>query len=158
MKKILSIIVLSTMLFVSETGFTTRTPSSIAGIEVAVIINKDNPVTALSASEAKLYFLRKVKKRWTETNKNIRPVDRKSKCAEQEVFYSKVLSMGADDVDKYFITRHYQNAEKPQDKFASDKEIIDFVGEETGAIGYVNVASLTPEAKNKVKVVLTVSN
>ena len=155
MKKILSIVALSTVLFTSETGYTTKV-NSIAGSEVVVIVNKENPISSLSASEAKLYFLRKIKKRWAETNKNIRPVDRKSKCSEQTTFYSKVLGMAATDVETYFVTRQYQNAEKPQDKFSNDKEIIDFVGEEIGAIGYVNAASLTPEAKSKVRVVLTI--
>lgn len=158
MKKILSIIIIGTTLLLSFTAFTTKTAFSVEGTEIAVIINKDNPIASLSASEAKLYFLRKIKKRWTEINKNIRPVDRKNKCAEQEAFYSKILGMNASEVETYFVTRQYQNAEKPQDKFASDKEIIDFVGEEAGAIGYINVASLTAEAKNKVKVVLTISN
>ncbi|MBI4947928.1 MAG: hypothetical protein HY840_16175 [Bacteroidetes bacterium] len=157
MKKILSTIVISAMLLVASSSFTTSS-SSLGGTEIAVIVHKDNPIASLSASEAKLSYLRKIKKRWEGINKNIRPADRKTKCAEQEVFYSKVLGMTADDVEKYFIARQYQNAEKPQDKFASDKDIIDFVGDEGGAIGYVNSASLTAEAKAKVKVVLTISN
>lgn len=156
MKKVLSSIAICTLLFVASSSFTTS--SSSAGTEIAVIVNKDNPIASLSAGEAKLYYLRKIKKRWEGINKNIRPADRKTKCAEQEVFYSKVLGMVADDVEKYFIARQYQNAEKPQDKFASDKDIIDFVSDEGGAIGYVNTGSLTAEAKTKVKVVLTMSN
>ena len=157
MKKILSVIAISIVLLMVSNSFTTIS-SSMAGTEIAVIINNGNPISTLSAGEAKLYFLRKIKKRWPEINKNIRPVDRKNKCAEQELFYAKVLGMKADDVEKYFIDRQYQNAEKPQDKFSNDKEIIDFVGTEAGAIGYVNASSLTAAAKEKIKVVLTVSN
>lgn len=39
----------------------------------------------------------------------------------------------------------------------SEKEIIDYVGDEPGAIGYVRVAALTPKALEKVKVVYTVN-
>lgn len=128
------------------------------GVPVAIIVNAENPVNTLTAGEVKLYWLRKIKSRWPVINKNIKPVDRKSKCSEQETFYWKVLSMTTDDVETYFITRQYQNAQKPQEKFNSDKEIIEFVSEEPGAIGFINAASFSGEAKSKVKVVLTVNN
>lgn len=123
---------------------------------IVVIVNPANPITALSAGETKLYWLRKIKKRWPTLNKNIKPADRKSKCTEQDIFYSKVLAMTANDVETYFTQKQYENAEKPQDKFTSDAEIINFVANEMGAIGFVNAASLTGEAKSKVKEVLTV--
>lgn len=126
------------------------------GTEISVIVNKDNPVATLSAGEAKLYWLRKIKKRWPEINKNIKPVDRKAKSPEQETFYSKVLNMSATDVEAYFTQKQYESAEKPQDKFTSDEAIINFVAEEQGAIGFVNSSSLSGDSKNKVKVVLTI--
>lgn len=134
----------------------TLTAFAPAGAEIAIIINKENPVEKLTAGEAKLYWLRKIKKRWPELNKNIKPVDRKTKNAEQDAFYSKVLGMSAADVETYFNAKQYESGEKPQDKFASDAEIINFIGEEAGAIGFVNAASLTAEAKAKVKVVLVI--
>jgi len=122
--------------------------------EFAVIVNAENPVKTLTASEVKLYFLRKLKKRWTEINKNIRPVDRKTACAERDAFYSKVLSMTAVDVEKYFTNKQLQNAERPPDKFSSDAEVINFVSTELGAIGYVNLKSLSTDDKSKVHIVL----
>lgn len=124
--------------------------------EIAIIVNKENTVEKLSVGEVKLYWLRKIKKRWPDLNKNIKPVDRKTSNPEQDAFYGKVLGMSAADVDGYFSQRQYEGAEKPQDKFANDAAIIDFVAEEAGAIGFVNSASLTPEAKAKVKVVLVI--
>ena len=147
---------MKTTLLLAVLFFVTLTAFAPVGTEVAIIINKENPVEKLTAGEVKLYWLRKIKKRWPELNKNIKPVDRKTKNAEQDAFYSKVLGMSAADVETYFNAKQYESGEKPQDKFASDADIIDFVGEEAGAIGFVNVASLTPEAKAKVKVVLVV--
>ncbi|HTH54775.1 MAG TPA: hypothetical protein VL728_01935 [Cyclobacteriaceae bacterium] len=131
----------------------TQTAFVPAPNDIVVIINKDNPASTLSLSEIKLFYLRKLKKRWPEINKNIRPVDRKSKCPEQDTFYSKVLGMSAVDVEQYFTNKQLQSAERPPDKFATDAEVINFVAEEAGAIGYVNSKSLTSEAKEKVKVV-----
>lgn len=129
---------------------------SPATSEIAIIVNKENPVGQLSAGEAKLYWLRKIKKRWPVVNKNIKPVDRKTSNADQDTFYSKVLGMSATDVETYFNEKQYESGEKPQDKFNSDEAIIDFVSQEVGAIGFVNVASLTAEAKARVKIVLII--
>jgi ABC-type phosphate transport system substrate-binding protein len=125
-----------------------------APAEFAVIINGGNPVSSLTASEVKLYYLRKLKKRWPGINKNIRPVDRKTPAPEQEAFYSRVLDMSAVDVEKYFTNKQLQSAERPPDRFSVDADIISFVATEPGAIGYVNLKSLTPDAREKVKIVL----
>ncbi|MCW5909483.1 MAG: hypothetical protein KIT62_00325 [Cyclobacteriaceae bacterium] len=138
------------LLVVVLTAFAPPTP------EIAVIVNKENTASKLTAGEVKLYWLRKIKKRWPDINKNIKPVDRKASCSEQEAFYAKVLGMSASDVETYFTQKQYESAEKPQDKFASDAAIIDFVAEEPGAIGFVNISSLSAEAKARVKVVLTI--
>lgn len=146
MKKLLIII---PVLFIALTAFAPPT-------ELAIIVNKENSVEKLTIGEVKLYWLRKIKKRWPDLNKNIKPVDRKGGNPEQDTFYSKVLGMSAADVETYFSQRQYEAAEKPQDKFSSDSAIIDFVAEEAGAIGFVNSASLTAEAKSKVKIVLLI--
>jgi ABC-type phosphate transport system substrate-binding protein len=147
MKKIF---ILIPMIFVALTAFMP------APTEIAVIVNKENTVDKLTSGEVKLYWLRKIKKRWPDLNKNIKPADRKTKNADQDAFYSKILGMSASDVETYFNQKQYESGEKPQDKFASDAAMIDFVGEEAGAIGFVNTASLTAEARSKVKVVLVV--
>jgi ABC-type phosphate transport system substrate-binding protein len=134
-----------------NSAYTTKNTAA----EIIVIVNKENPVESLTASEAKLYYLRKLKKRWPVINKNILPADRKKKCPEQDYFYSKVLGMSATDVEQYFVNRQLQNAERPQDKFLTEAEIINFVASEPGAIGYVSANALTPELKSRVKVVLT---
>jgi hypothetical protein len=122
--------------------------------DMAVIINKENTLTTLSAGEAKLYYLRKLKSRWPGINKGIRPADRKAKCAEREAFYSTILKMTDAEVNAYFAERQFQNAERLPDKFNSDAEIIDFVEQEAGSIGYVNAKSLTADVRARVKVVL----
>jgi hypothetical protein len=81
-------------------------------------------------------------------------VDRKSACEEQGAFYKKVLAMAGNEVENYFAQKQYENSEKPQDKFASDAQIIDFVSEEQGAIGYV---SSSADGLSKVKVVCSIN-
>ncbi len=143
-------LLLAVVFIITMTSFAPVAP------ELAIIVNKENPVEKLTTGEVKLYWLRKIKKRWPELNKNIKPVDRKTKNADQDAFYAKVLGMSASDVETYFNAKQYESGEKPQDKFASDADIIDFIAEEAGAIGFVNTASLTPEIKARVKVVLII--
>lgn len=146
------------ILLVLLSSFSTRENATTGtNAEIIIIANPGNPITTLSAAQVKEFYLREKTRRWPAINKNIRPTDRKTHCEEQEVFYKKVLGMLADDVERYFISRQYQNAEKSQDKFATDKEIIEFVGTEVGAIGFVNAASLNTEAKGKIKVLLRVN-
>jgi len=128
------------------------------GSDLAIIVNKENTVSTLSESEVKLYWMRKIKKRWPDINKNIRPADFKSKNAAQTTFYSKVLGLSAADVETYFTQKQYDSAEKPQDKLSSEAEMINFVADEIGAIGFVNAASLSDADKARVKVVCLVSN
>jgi ABC-type phosphate transport system substrate-binding protein len=122
---------------------------------IVVIVSKENPIGNLSAGEVKMYYLRKIKKRWPELNKNIRPVDRKSKCAEQDTFFTEVLGMTATEVEQYFVNKQLQNAERPQDKFATEADVINFVAEEPGAIGYIKASSVSAEVKAKVKIIFT---
>src|ERR1700749_3204207 len=99
MKKIF---ILIPFLFVALTAFA---PAA----EIAIIVNKENTIDKLTVGEAKLYWLRKIKKRCPDINKNIKPVDRKSGNAEQDAFYAKVLGMSAADVESYFSQRQYRS-------------------------------------------------
>lgn len=128
------------------------------GADIAIIVNKENTITTLSESEVKLYWMRKIKKRWPDINKNIRPADYKSKTSAQTTFYSKVLGLTAADVETYFTQKQYESAERPQDKLSSDSEMINFVADEIGAIGFVNMSSLSDADKARVKVVCVVNN
>lgn len=151
MKKIfiLSILYLTATMFMS---FDTR-PRAVAE-PIVIITNIDNPLKELTASEVKLYYLRKIKKRWPEINKNIRPVDRKKKCPERDSFYS-LLGMDDNQVEQYFMNKQLQNAERPPDKFSTEAEVINFIADEIGAIGYIKASSVTPEVLAKVKIVFT---
>ena len=129
--------------------------NAVQQADIVIIVNNGNATSSMSIAEVKLTWLRKIKKRWPD-NKPILPVDRKSKCAEQDEFYSKVLGMNAQEVEGYFTAKQYQNAEKPQDKMVSDAAIIEFVENNPGAIGFVNASSLSGGNKSRVKAVLTI--
>lgn len=130
-------------------------PCASQAQSLAIIVHKDNPVETMSSAEVKIYWLRKVKKRWPTINKNIRPVDRKGKCSEQETFYKNIIKMSGNDIEAYFSQKQYESAEKPQDKFSNDNDIINFISEQEGAIGFINTKSISADVKSKVKIIAT---
>ena len=132
--------------------------ASPAGIELAVILNKENPTEKLNPAEVKDYWLRRgAKKKWRISNALVMPLDRKAKCPEKELFYSKVLTLSVDDVEAYFAAKQYQSAEAPPEKLATDKEVIEYVSNHPGAIGFVNKNSLTGDLSSTVKTVCLIA-
>jgi hypothetical protein len=57
-------------------------------------------------------------------------------------------------VDTYFAERQFQNAEKTPDRFSNDDEIIAFVEQEIGGIGFISAKAATAAVRGRVKVVL----
>jgi ABC-type phosphate transport system substrate-binding protein len=125
------------------------TLSQSAG-DIVVIINAENPVSALTVSQVKLTYLRKINRRWKEINKNILPVDRKTESDLRKSFLKDVLQMSADELSRYYTEREYQNAEAPPVKLSSDAEVIAYVESNIGAIAYVNKNAIQNNAKVKV--------
>jgi ABC-type phosphate transport system substrate-binding protein len=120
---------------------------------LAVIINSKNPTTSMTKSEVKLTYLRKINKRWPGINKNIVPVERRDMSETKKIFLSKLINMSEQDVARYFTEREYMNAEMPPIAFATDAEIINYVANNIGAIGYINTSSLSEESRAKIKIV-----
>jgi ABC-type phosphate transport system substrate-binding protein len=122
---------------------------------LVVIINETNPaVTPMTASQVKIIYTRKINRRWKELNKNVLPVDRKGEPAIRKRFASEVLQMTPVAMDQYFSEREYQNQESQPVKFSSDEEVLKYVEDNPGAIGYVSKSSV---GAHKVKVVLTLN-
>jgi len=125
-------------------------------VNVVVIVNEANPVTELTASQVRLTYLRKLSRRWKDFNKNILPADRAGIPDTKRVFLDEVLKMSPGDFDRFFSEREYQNQESQPAKFNTDDEVVRYVAENPGAIGYVSSA---PDLESrKVKVIFRMSH
>ena len=122
---------------------------------IVVIVNEANPVAAMTASQVKMIYTRKISRRWKELNKNVLPVDRKGEPEVRKSFAKDVLQMTLTAMDQYFSEREYQNQEPSPVKLASDAEVVKYVEDNPGAIGYVMKSSI---GGSKVKIILTVNN
>ncbi|MDX2196005.1 MAG: hypothetical protein NW207_06275 [Cytophagales bacterium] len=121
-----------------------------AGEGLVVIVNEGNPIEKMTASQVKLNYLRKINKRWKEINKNIVPVDTKNNSDLRKSFLKDVLDMSSDEFTRHFTEREYQNAEAPPVKMSSDSEVVEYVENNIGAIGFVDKSSTVGK---KVKIV-----
>ena len=133
------------IILATTSSFTNKTNG-----ELVVIINSGNPVVTMTASQVKLTYLRKINKRWKELNKNIVPLDRKSDNEMRKTFLKEILQLTSDEMSRYFTEREYQNAEAPPLKFTTDNEIVDYVENNIGAIGYVSKSAVTGNSKVKI--------
>ena len=139
------------------TSFAPRN-EKMAAVEVVVIVNGENPIEKLFPTEIRNYWMKRgTFKAWTSTKAVVMPVDRKGQSPEKSLFYKKIISLSEADVESYFSAKQYQNAENPPVKFSSDREIIDYVSENKGAIGFVNAASISSDTKVKVKIAYTIA-
>lgn len=126
--------------------------------ELAIIVNPQNSVEKLTLTQVKSYWMRKgAQKMWPQLNIITDPVDRKDNSEEKSTFYAKVIGLPEADVETYFSAKQYQSGEKPPVRLSSDDEIINYVMEHKGAIGFVKSSSVTGDKQGKVKIVFTLA-
>jgi len=116
--------------------------SSLAG--VSVIVNSANGA-AIDEGDISRIFLGKVKK--FSTGDKITIVNLKYKQATRNEFEKKVLNKSASQVKAYWSKLMFSGKGKPPKELASDKDILAFVAENPGAIGYVADGSVDDSVK-----------
>jgi hypothetical protein len=118
-----------------------------------MIVNSNNTIGEISKDECKLYYLKKVKKRWPGINKNIKPTKLKITNASQKFFYYNILLMTEQDVEYYFSQKQYSCAEPPPMAFDNESDIVQYISNEIGAIGFVKESSIGADLRSKVKII-----
>lgn len=116
-----------------------------------IIVHPSNPTAEISAGQAKLLYTRKIKRLWP-TNKPIRPAAFKAKTDLQSAFYAKVLKMSQEEVEQYFKQRQFANSETLPAEVSTENEMITYVADNEGAIGFVS-AAVAEANKSKVKII-----
>lgn len=133
MKNILLLIAIAT-----GATFLTGATQTVQGQSMVVIVNNENPKESLKQIEVKLYYLRKVKQVWPGTQESIQPVVLSNNSSVKETFLANVLKMPEAEVTAYFKQRQFANAEQMPPSFSTEADVIKYVSENKGAIGYVS--------------------
>lgn len=120
--------------------------SPVEGAEdIAIIVNKENPITEISRSELIKIYLGK--KALFDNGVKIVPLDLWDKNRLKSVFYEKVLGKNVNKIKSYWIKRIFSGHGSPPEVFRKAREIKKFVADNEGAIGYVGLLDLDDRVK-----------
>jgi ABC-type phosphate transport system substrate-binding protein len=115
---------------------------------VIVIVNSTNKIESLSAREISLLFLKNVKK-W-EDGRKVLPVDQVEDSSIRDKFSNEILGRKVSAVEAFWQKQIFTGRGVPPPEKNSDKDVMAYVQENEGAIGYISAATDIRSLKVKV--------
>jgi ABC-type phosphate transport system substrate-binding protein len=118
--------------------------------EYKVIVPESNPLTSISAAELSKLFLKKVT-RWSDDNP-ARPVDLDDLSPVREQFSRGVHKKALSAVLAYWRQQIFSGSGLPPPEKGSDAEVMRYVKETPGAVGYVSARAPLADGLRVMKV------
>jgi ABC-type phosphate transport system substrate-binding protein len=116
-------------------GFALAAALPASASDYVVVVNADNAAAGeIDRVEVKRLFLMQ-SPHWRGGEK-VRPVEL-AESGARDTFLSDVLRMGDEDLKRYWIQLSYQRALSPAKVLESEGDVLRYVAEEKGAIGFV---------------------
>ncbi len=125
-------------------------PSTAQELPFKIIVNASNPVSSMTKSQVSNLFLKKVVE-WEDGLKVI-PVDLVERLSVREKFTHEIHGREITAVNAYWMKQKFSGRNWPPLEKASYEEVLKYVKENIGAIGYIPES--TQIEGNEVKVVL----
>ena len=129
---------------------TPRVSRAQEGEGYVVIVNTSNDIAEMSQDLVARMFLRKVRK-W-RNGQTTTPVDQSMTAPVRLAFSRGVLGMTGGEVRDYWMKQTLSAAELPPAVRSSEREVLDLVKAEPGAIAYVSAGTKLPAEVKAVKV------
>ena len=101
-----------------------------------LVVNSSNPGTSLRRADVGRLFLKKTTM-WQHSVK-VAPVDQRSDSAVRDTFSQRIHGKNAAKVKSYWQRLIFSGRATPPPEVRSDREVLDFVSRNAGAIGYVS--------------------
>ncbi len=101
-----------------------------------VIANPDNPVTSVSRTELSKILLKKVT-RW-DHGQPVEAVDQGGSEEVRKVFTKEIHGRSVTAIKRYWQGKIFSGKGVPPPELASDGEVVQFVKDRPGGIGYVS--------------------
>jgi ABC-type phosphate transport system substrate-binding protein len=101
-----------------------------------IVINKNNPVTKITRAEVSNIFLKK-KPKWPDGEKMM-PVDLVSTNPLREIFSQRVHQKSVSAIKIYWQKKIYAGTGLPPAERKNDTEVLVYIRNHSGAIGYVS--------------------
>jgi len=119
----------------------TLLPVAAAAAEFIVVVNSSNAVGSLSRSEASRLFLRSTTQ-W-KNGDSVKPVDQTKSSPVRAAFTKEILGRSMGAIDQYWTQSVFSGRAVPPPEKRSDAEVLAYVRENPGAIGYVSPGAST---------------
>ena len=126
------------------------TPAGADG-QVAVVVNASNAIEELRSEEVARLFLKKVRT-WPD-GRMASPVDQSGTSPVRAVFGKQVLGLSLGEQKEYWLTQTLSGRELPPRALDGDAAVLDYVGNQMGAIAYVAAGTQLPPTVKAVKLV-----
>ncbi len=115
---------------------------SLSGTAQVVIVNAQNPTSALSKAEVEQLFTGKSKN--FPGGSAATPVDN---AAARESFYKSLTGKSSDQIKAYWAKLEFTGMGKAPMEAANGKAVAEQVAKSPGSIGYVDKSEVTPGVK-----------
>lgn len=133
MKKLISLFLLFAFPFIAGLLEAGDAPS------FKIVVNASNSTSSLSRAEISNLFLKKTTV-WSNGNK-VLPIDQAEGAAVREAFSEQIHGKNVSAIKGYWQKQIFSGRGVPPPEKESDKEIIAYVQENPGAIGYISGAT-----------------
>lgn len=111
-----------------------------------VVVNAENPTASMSAQQVSRFFQRKVTS-WSH-GQLVEPVDLPESSPVRQQFTEAVHRKSVSAVEAFWQKQIFSGRAVPPVRRSSDAEVLSFVSQKVGAIGYVSsAASAAPGVK-----------
>ena len=110
-----------------------------------VVVNPANPASSLPRAQLSRMFMKKVQA-W-EDGQKVTPVDQSETSAVRGVFSRSVHREAAGTIKSYWLQQVFAGRLVPPAELPSDTEVLAFVRNHVGAVGYVSAAAATRGVK-----------
>ena len=122
-----------------------------AEIRIVFIVNRENPVTQISARDLTDYY--KKQKRFWPDETPVRWVDRNPGSPERDAFLKAILKQSESSIDLYWFGQKLHSGDSMPLQVSSDEKVIEFVKSFKGAIGYISSSNrLAGEGVKEVRI------
>lgn len=120
-------------------------PAASLATDFVLVANSSVAATSVSRSEASRMFLR-LQTAWPEGG-HVKPVDQAKSSPVREAFSRDVLGKSVASVEQYWTQAIFSGRAVPPVEKRSDADVVAYVRETPGAVGYVSTSASTEGVK-----------
>jgi ABC-type phosphate transport system substrate-binding protein len=125
-------------------GLAIAEPVSSGTAEFRVVVNASVHGTWISRAALSAIFKGKAD-RWGGDEASAKPVDQSASSSVRHAFTAAVLGLSMGEIQRYWQDRVARERLFPPPEKASDAEVLRYVAETAGAVGYVGPGAAIPD-------------